>query len=324
MRKTVIVLSLTAALFAASTAYLVWQLHSAREELAAARVMPASAPANRTSPNELGVAAPGTSAAAPLAAGGQEPVPQAGPSKKEIEAGARAGQYQANAYMRRLLADPERRAKMERDARKSLERELSGIAKSLELTEDEYQRLLDIVTGQQMRYADSTSHCADTPGCDINAVAGAQFQAQRRELADFMGAEKAQRFADYRDNFMERNTVAGLRADLPDRLQLSDSQAEKLANALGDERRRVVKEWEQRGAGNAMTGNSLGILYYPNNVQDIEERVAEAGEFQRRQRERAAEMLSAAQLEAFTERQKEILEVVRSGWEAEEKANSSQ
>jgi hypothetical protein len=122
---------------------------------------------------------------------------------------------------------------------------------------------------------------------------------------------------------MERNTVAGFRAELPDSLQLSDAQAEQLANALGDERRRVTREWEQRGVGVASTGNMFGFIYHPNNVQNNVERVAEASEFQRRQRERAAEVLTAGQLEAFTERQEDILDVARNGWETEERTRDS-
>jgi len=157
----------------------------------------------------------------------------------------------------------------------------------------------------------------------LSATTASRLREDQRELAELLGAEKAQRLGDHRDNLMERNSVAGFRSELPEALQLSDAQAEKLANALGDERRRVTREWEQRGAGIAMTAFPAGLVYYPNKTQGVEDRVAEASEFQRRQRERAGEILTAAQLDAFTEQQKDALDFARSGWESEQQARAS-
>jgi hypothetical protein len=317
MRRITALLVATSLALAASTAYFAYQLHGTRQELAAARMTPASSHAARADTGRIPAPAPDFPPATTVPAGGTEPVQQPGPGKKEMDATARAGQFQANAHMRKVLADPERRARMERDIRKNLEREVSQFGPLLDLTDDEQQRLVDLMTGHQMSFAEATAKCADTPGCDVSATASAQYQVQQRELADFMGDEKAPRFMDYRDNFMERNSVESFRAELPERMQLSDLQAERLAIALGDERRRIIKEWKQRGAGSAAMGNTLGYLYYPNNTRDIEERVNEAGEYQRRQRERAAELLTAQQLEVFTQQQKDLLDVARSGWESE-------
>ena len=54
----------------------------------------------------------------------------------------------------------------------------------------------------------------------------------------------------------------------------------------------------------------------------FEQRIAEASEFQRRQRERAAQVLTAGQLEVFTQRQQDMLEMARGSWEYEEQANN--
>jgi hypothetical protein len=51
--------------------------------------------------------------------------------------------------------------------------------------------------------------------------------------------------------------------------------------------------------------------------------VAEAAEFQRRQRNRAAQVLTPAQLEIFTKQQQQLLEIARGSWEYEDKATAS-
>ena len=68
--------------------------------------------------------------------------------------------------------------------------------------------------------------------------------------------------------------------------------------------------------------NSWGSLNFPA-TEDVEQRVAEATEFQSRQRDRAAEILTAAQLEVFIEQQRQMLEIARGAWELEEEASKS-
>jgi hypothetical protein len=148
-------------------------------------------------------------------------------------------------------------------------------------------------------------------------------QAIRRELVGLLGNEKTQRLENYRDNYMERNSVASFRSGLPDSMRLSDAQAEKLADALGEERRRMVKDWQQRGEQVSGMANSWGSLNFPG-TQDVGQRAAEATEFQRRQRERAAQILTAAQLEIFTKQQEQMMEIARGSWENEDQAGNSQ
>jgi hypothetical protein len=66
-----------------------------------------------------------------------------------------------------------------------------------------------------------------------------------------------------------------------------------------------------------------GSLNYPGSSTDVAQRVAEAAEFQRRQRNRAAQVLTPAQLEIFTKQQQQLLEIARSSWEYEDKATAS-
>ena len=78
-------------------------------------------------------------------------------------------------------------------------------------------------------------------------------------------------------------------------------------------------EWEQRGTQFAGVSSEYGEIYYPVTAQGVEQRVAEASEYLRRQRARAAEVLTVRQLEAFTQSQQDLLEEARGSWESEER-----
>ena len=84
----------------------------------------------------------------------------------------------------------------------------------------------------------------------------------------------------------------------------------------------MMKEWQQRGEQVSFMGNSWGSLNFPV-TQDLEQRVTEAADFQRRQRDRAAELLTSAQLEIFTKQQEQMLEIARGSWEYEDQAGKS-
>jgi hypothetical protein len=219
--------------------------------------------------------------------------------------------------MRALLEAPDKRAEFLRDSRKGSQRDMPRLAEYLKLTSDEYGRLLDLLAQQQLRYQESLYECALDPGCDLMPASGYRHaQTDKRELDELLGPEKAQRFADYGDNSQERRIITQMRGELPDSLRLSDVQTEKLIEVLGEERRRIAKEWKQNGGHEAAdVGNMSGYVSYSGTVQDVEQFVAEASELQRRQRERAAQILNAGQLEIFTQKQKDALDIASSGWE---------
>jgi hypothetical protein len=238
--------------------------------------------------------------------------------RDEDVAASRKAERTRNAESHATLHDPDKRAQALLDIRKNYERNFSGLPLALDLTEDEFNRLLDILSEQEIRNRDATSQCVPSAGCDIMSIAASQRQLNRRQLAEFMGAEKAQRYRDYIDNFAEREGVANFRGRLPDALRLTDAQAEKLAEVLGDERRRMQKEWEQLGSKFGGVQGQYSTIFYPVAAQGFEQRLAASSEYLRRQRERAAEVLTVGQLEAFTRGQQDLLEEVRGSLEAEE------
>ena len=232
----------------------------------------------------------------------------------------RAATLAHNAWVRAWLDDPEKRAKALADSRKSHEREFPR--QLLDLDDDDYNRLLDTLAASDLRYAEAMYRCNKDPACDLQTAIGTQMKANRRDLVALLGDEKTQRLENYRDNFMERNSVNSFRSGLPESMRLSDAQAETLADALGEERRRMVKEWQQRGEQISGMANSWGSLNFPG-MPGVEQRVAEATEFQRRQHDRAAEVLTSAQLEIFSKQQEQMLEIARGSWDYEDQAGKS-
>lgn len=322
MRRNTLLTVISLAL-GTSTAWLAIELHAARQELAELR----------TSSAQASGAAPAACAAAtdirvpeiqvnPVAT--SPPTRQLECPRDTMQAQSDAAQRQAtlahNAWVRSWLNDAEKRAKALADSRKTHGREFPR--QLLDLSDDDNNRLLDTLAASDLRYAEAMYRCNTNPACDLQSAIGTQMQASRRELVGLLGEEKAQRLENYRDNYMERNIVASFRNGLPDSMRLSDAQAEKLVDALGEERRGMVKEWQQRGEQISGMANSWGSLNFPG-TQDVEQRLAEAMEFQRRQRDRAAAILTAAQLEMFNKQQEQMLEIARGSWEDQNQAGNS-
>ena len=325
MRKPVTLLSLIILALGASTAWLAFQLHAARQELVDLR-----GPSQDTSPSS----APRPIADAsgrkpeyqvmPVTAASPPPTPSARPNdsaEAQNEASMRAATLAHVAWVRTWIDDPEKRAKQLSSFRKN--QEANSPRQLLDLDDDAYNRLLDSQAAFDMRYVEAMYRCNTDAACDIRSVIGTEMQANKRELIALLGTEKAQRLENYRDNFMERNSVATFSSQMPESMRLSDEQSEKLAEALGDERRRMTREWQQRGEQISGMANMYGSLNYPSSSQDVAQRVAEATEFQRRQRNRAAQVLTPAQLEIFTKQQEQMLEIARGSWEFADKSTAS-
>jgi hypothetical protein len=310
---TVVILAL-----GTSTAWLAIDLRDARQELAELRGSSAPAttsPAISAEPAHIR-APPVQSNPAAISPSSDQPARRRDAMQAQSDVWQRAANLARNAWVRTWLNDPPKRAKALAETRKNLEVEFPR--QLLNLDDDSYNQLLDSVAASDLRYAETMYRCNTDPACDPQSTIESQMETNRRELVALLGDEKAQRLETYRDNAMERMNVGSLRGSLPDSMRLSDAQAGKLTDALGEERRRMVKEWEQRGE----IANSRGLVNFPG-TQDLEQRFAEATELQRRQSDRAAEVLTPAQLEIFTKHQEELLESARASWELEDQAEKS-
>jgi len=316
MRRVVLILSAVSLSFAATSLWLSVQLRDARAELAAmkhatpAAVAPQAAPAGPE-------AAPATTAVESAQAA--PPVSPSQSSGPEFDTKQwRTSLTRMLPHFREILEDPDKRAEAMREFRDNHRREFPNLTQGIGLSEDEHDRLLDMLAEHQMDHLEATYRCVLDPNCDPSRIPAMRSRNPRAELTQLLGEERFQRFNDYRDNIQERRIVANLRGEASDALRINDKQAERLVEVLGDERRKVLKEYEQRGVEYSGLNSGYGSLYY-SSTAGAEQRVAEASEFQRRQRERAAEVLTPQQLRFFTERQERGLEDARKSWEIEDR-----
>ena len=318
MRSPIFILGAAAVVLAASTAWLAVKLHAAREELSVLRAE------SKVAPEPSGSALPAVTLEAAATAGTpvpksleiNQPPPSAGEKTEDMRKLVRASLEAQFPRLQETLEDPAKRAQYLRDSRASLHRDMPRLDAYLKLSRDEYEQLLDLLARQDLRYQQSLYDCALDPACDPLPASGYRHeQENKRELDGLLGSDKAQSFANYRDNWLERRAVTQMRGELPDSLRLTDTQADKLIDMLGEERRRIFREWQQEGGGGTGMSNQYGFVSYSASVQSVEEFSAQAGELQRRQRERAAQFLSVGQLEAFTQQQKYALDLARGGWE---------
>lgn len=317
MRTPIFILGAAAVVLAASTSWLAVKLHAAREELSALRAESRVAPMPSSALPAVPVE-PAATAGAPLpeSPGIKPPPPSAGENREDMRKLIRASLEAQVPHLRETLEDPAKRAQYLRDSRASLQRDMPRLDAYLKLSRDEHEQLLDLLARQDLRDKQSLYDCALDPACDPLPASGNRHeQENKRELDGLLGADQAQNFANYRDNWLERRAVTQMRGELPDSLRLTDTQADKLIDMLGEERRRIVREWQQEGGSDTGMSNQYGFVSYSASAQSVEELSAQAGELQRRQRERAAQFLSAGQLEAFTQQQKYALDLARGGWE---------
>jgi len=321
MRKLVLALGVSTAGFAASTLYFWRELQIERSTPQLVASTPAMISDRGTSDQPS--PAPGNSAAMsqPPTVPVARTLPDAELVGTDTEAEARA---RSLAYMRAVLEDPLKREEAMRASRVGYRNSFPRLAEHLGLTEDLYTRLMDQIAEHQMHWLERHYRCQIEPGCDeMTAMKGIGAERER-ELTDILGPEKYQQFNEYLDNQQERRAVMRLRGELPDALRMTDVQAEKLVAALGEERRRTLKEWEQRGADPEAVNSEYGELYHSSTAQDFDQRVAEATELLRRQHDRAAQVLTAGQLKFFDERQVAALEQASRMWQVRAQEGNTQ
>jgi len=312
MNKTVATLSLTTAIFAASTLYLAYKLYggSHGDPLAASNAAVAGEPRSSAVDTQVDattnrVAAPGTLAA-------QSPTgPRAG--NTPVDAQRASMLPYARQYLARL-DDPAQRATVLEETRSNLRRQYEPLRQKLKLDSATFEQLLTVLAEQQIQPQEKYFRCLADPDCDLANFgrSGNVVDDRSGELLSLLGSDAFNELRDYTNSLGDRETVTQLRGRLNDSNTLRDSQADQLVAALTEERTRYQKEVTQRGATVSGWGTpQLGMLYFSGDSSSIEQRLSEAAQYSRRLRERAATVLSPQQLAAFAQLQDELLATMR-------------
>jgi hypothetical protein len=321
MRTSTLVLSLTTATFAMTTAWLAWQLHQFDDTPAAveaARAAPglvapdlAARPAERSTPH----AAPGAPGA-PGEPGKSSPTPaRAHEGAADIGTASAATNRDdaadpSIAFARQTLAkfaDSAQRDILLEGARSSVRRQYSRLREQLGLGDTKFEQLVTLLAEQNLQGQETWARCAVDPDCNPSKPPKTPIDDRSQELLALLGAENMDEFTRYRETLGERDAVAQFRGRLADSQFLPQSQADQLIAALADERKRYADEAYARGARLSGWGTNLGMIMYPQDAGSIEAQLAEAAVYSQRMRDRAAALLTPAQLAEYVRMQEELL-----------------
>jgi hypothetical protein len=314
MNKPVVVLSLSTALFAASTAYLAMELHQRDGALALAAATPIAAdskPDSTARSNAGGIiAATHDRATAETPTAPMSNVTANAPGGATITARGRDVQADpATGFARQMVArydDPNQRPTMVEEQRSVVRRQYEKLKDRLKLSDSEFSQLVNLIAEDQLQTQMNWARCAVDPECDPQKPPDRSID-RTQEYQAMLGSEAAEAFTQFSKSIAERDAVIQLRGRLPDDSFLPESQAEKLIMALTEERERFSQEATARGAKPRGWGTNLGILWYTEDSGLPEQYIAEATQYSQRLRARAASVLTPAQLAAFVQMQEELL-----------------
>ncbi len=323
MNKLVAALSLTTALFVASTLYLAYKLYGGTSDASLAGSKAAqAAPADLSHPVGAGVATSRTSsgpASLPGIQAGATNVVAALPAGGKISVASSSDAQRAAMlpFAKQFLArydDPAQRATLLEETRNNLRRQYEPLKQKLKLDSNTFEQLLGVLAEQQLQPQEKYYRCLANPECNLASLGrdGNMVDDRSGELLSLLGSDNLNELNSYKNSISERETVTQLRGRLDDSNALRDAQAEQLVTALTEERGRYVKETAQRGANVSAWGTpQLGMLYFSGDSDSVEQRITEATQYSQRLRNRAAAVLSPQQLAAFVQIQDELLAMMR-------------
>jgi hypothetical protein len=202
------------------------------------------------------------------------------------------------------LQDPEQREEILSEYKMVSRNSNPRLAQALQLTSEEYERLIELMAVGQVNSIESSAHCSLDPQCLAHGIGRRESDWKAREIADLLGPERQQKFNEYRNSIPERESVSQLRERLDDAAYLADGQAESLIRILAEERQRITAE-----ASGSLTGigNGSGMAFVTVEGGSHEERFKSAQENSQRLRARAAEVLTPEQLRVFNDMQDEVV-----------------
>jgi hypothetical protein len=310
MNKATVVLSLSTAAFAASTAYLAYQLHLKDAGRAVADSVTAEATARPgTSPSATVASSPGLPAHIATPAANDE-VQLAAMTIPPAKALAQDGQPDpVTAFARQFLTrydDSNQRPVLLEEQRTVIRRQYEKLKERLKLSDSAFEQLVTLLAEEQLQFQEHWARCAVDTACDPKNPRDPNID-HTQEYQAMLGADGAEAFTQFRNSIGERDAVIQLRGRLPDSSFLPEAQAEKLIVALAEERERYSQDAAARGAKTSGWGTTLGMLMYTEDSGLPEQYIVEASQYSQRLRTRAAGILTPAQLAAYVQMQNELL-----------------
>jgi len=324
MNKTVTVLSISTALFATTTAYLVYKVNQGE---AATAALVAEQAATRRIPNADDAAIANEATGIPTnttpAAGNASQLAGVAASADSKEPDLRA--VAVNEFARQFLArydDSNQRPVLLEEQRTVIRRQYEKLKEQLKLSDSAFEQLVTMLAEEQLQAQEHWARCAVDSSCDPK---NRRFDNVDRtqEYQAMLGVEGAEAFTSFRKSISERDAVIQLRGRLTDTNFLPEAQAEKLIMALAEERERFSQEATARGAKVTGWGTNLGMLMYTEDSGIPDQFIAEATQYTQRLRNRASSILTPAQLAAYTQMQDELLAMFTANQRPPQRQNKS-
>ena len=185
------------------------------------------------------------------------------------------------------------------------------LARELELTEAEYAALIELLAENDLQVTAMTERDPSS-GYPTNDFLALRDRLEQ-DIADLLGAEKAQQYSAYEDSWQVRNQVQQLRGRLSPGDALTEEQNRQLIAALKEERLSFNEDMQRRVPRERVVGHAgawEGAHFVADSASTLpvqEQYLRQREEFSKRQRQRAAEVLSARQLRVFAQMQDEVL-----------------
>jgi hypothetical protein len=329
VHKIALVLAIAAVGEGLLALHLVRQLHVERESAQAlqARVTELERRAPQPADGAPSVPGPQQPAAAPFtvvkpSAVAQQPQPVV-PTEPEAEA-VRTQMIANLERQRALLHDPEYREAMVAQQKIMLMRMNPDMAKDLELTPDQMDRLYTTLGEQYVRQMEAQEYLGDAATDpegvsarmhEANRKSAAQREANLAEIRKVLGDAKYREFEQYQYMFGARSEASRIRESLATAGVPLDSN---LTMPLA----KVIHEYQQKYAqANTVSLPADGgfvahsaVISEPNSLSSVEnqqQQLDNVAKFQREQREALARVLSPQQLKVIEEEQESSLQIQR-------------
>lgn len=316
MQKLVAGLSLATLALAGSTLYF-WRELAAERDAHRVAVIPASQ-------------AVATAVAATLPDGGHGPAPPAPPTGANTAA-AKAPAHSARSreeqraqsaidFRKQMAAaapaflasldDPQKRAAMAADFKKSIRTSAPDFQRYVGLSDEAFDRLLDTMAELEITGRESASRCALDPNCSFPNWDQATRVARRHDALAPFGQDVIDKYDFYFRSGAERQFVTEFRGRLDDATRLTDAQSQKLARALADANEEIRDGLAAADKVNSIEGMAYSEITYEGDPPGPD-RSEEIAGYNRRLRDAAASVLTAAQLAAFEQMQSQAVEESR-------------
>ena len=252
------------------------------------------------------------------------PVDQATPAAA-VPAGPPPGTYVRNraaeiAFSRarlKRLTDPEGRAEQLANLTAMTRSNYYAVGRGAGWTRDEIDRVAAVLAERSLQRMEMRFRCDVTPNCTTPPLSDAEKkEADHLELVQLLGEAKVARFDRFLATTAERTTVEFMRLRLSDGGPLSDAQTERFISAIAEENRRFTEGAKARGTEVriSMYGYGSATLPVEGDLKTAAGRlraIESATEYARNLHDRAAQILTPAQLASFDEMQEETLRSVR-------------